>query len=218
MAVLDSCAATPSTPSPTHTQSATNLTRVQTSQVDALYVAPGASLLPYSKVLIDPVDVTFQRDWMRRHPEVDSEDAAKVRGRLSASFSDVFTHELAKTAKYTIVYQAGPDVLRVHAAILDLDVSAPSVIAPTNENRYVVSPGEMTLLLELYDSRAGALLARAVDRKKGRETGSLEIANADTNAAASRQAFTAWADTLRDALDAARETSTAKAPVNEALR
>lgn len=191
---------------------------MQNGQVDELYVAPGASLSSYNKLLIDPVDVAFERDWKQRHPEVDSEDAAKVRGRVSAGFSDVFTHELAKNGTYTVVYQPGPGVLRVHAAILNLDVAAPSVIAPTNGNSYVVSPGEMTLLLELYDSRAGALLARAIDRKRGRETGSVEIANADTNAAASRQAFTEWADTLRDALDAARETSTAKAPVNEALR
>ena len=215
MAVLDSCAATSP---PTPTQPAPNLARVRNSQVDELYVAPGASLSPYNKVLIDPVDVAFERDWKQRHPEVDSEDAAKVRGRVSAGFSDVFAHELAKNGRYTVVYQPGPGVLRIRAAILDLDVAAPSVIAPTNGNSYVLSLGQMTLLLELYDSRADALLARAIDRKRGRETGSVEIANADTNAAASRQAFTEWADTLRDALDAARETSTAKAPVSEALR
>lgn len=189
-----------------------DLVRVPSSRVDVLSIAPGASIGLYGKLLVDPVGVTYERDWNLRHPEVDTKNAAKLRGFVSASFTDVLVHELQRPSAYTIVSEPGADVLRVHAQIVDLDIAAPSLPAPVNKNRYVLSAGEMTLLLELYDSRTGALLARAVDRKRGRETGTLQIANADTNAADLRRAFAAWAAALRDGLDAARAEPATKGP------
>ncbi len=200
--------------SPATQSNGADLTRVPSSRVDALYVARGVSITPYEKLLIDPVWVTYEPKWKQRHPEVDSENARKLRGFIAASFTDVLVHELQQTGTYAIVYQPGPGVLRVRPKIVNLDIAAPDLPAPASENRYVLSPGEMTLLVELYDSRTGTLLARAVDRKAGRETGSVQIANADTNAANTRRVFTVWADALRDGLDAARApgTSEAEAP------
>ena len=42
--------------------------RRQSSRVDSLYVAPGASLARYSRVMFDNVDVGFKPDWQTRTP------------------------------------------------------------------------------------------------------------------------------------------------------
>jgi hypothetical protein len=89
---------------------------------------------------------------------------------------------------------------------VDLDIAAPDTRAPgAQPTRYVISPGEMTLLAELRDSESGALLARAADRQRGRQTGDLQVATGATNAAAAQRAFQFWAGVLRGALDAARQ-------------
>ena len=191
---------------PATEESLDNLTRVASSKVDVLYVAHGASLAKYHKVMLDPVDVAFKADWRDRHPEVTGEDVARLRGQFSASFHDSFVRELQVNGGYPIVTDPGSDVLEVRASIRNLDISAPDTRAPGRPpTRYVISPGEMTLIAELRDSESGAILARAADRKQGRQSGELEIATEATNAAAAQRAFKFWAGLLRGALDAARE-------------
>jgi hypothetical protein len=191
---------------PATEESLDNLTRVASSKVDVLYVAHGASLAKYHKVMLDPVDVAFKGDWHERHPEVTGEDVARLRGQFSASFQNSFVRELQESGGYPVVTQPGADVLEVRASIRDLDISAPGTRAPgPPPARYVISPGEMTLIAELRDSESGAILARAADRKQGRQSGEVEIATDATNAAAAQRAFKFWAGLLRGALDAARE-------------
>jgi hypothetical protein len=187
-------------------ESLDNLIRVASSKVDVLYVAHGASLAKYHKVMLDPVDVSFKADWHTSHPEVTGEDVARLRGQFSASFHDSFVRELQVNGGYPVVTQPGPDVLELRASIRNLDISAPDTRAPgPPPTKYVISPGEMTLIAELRDSESGAVLARAADRKQGRQTGQLEVATEATNAAAAQRAFQFWASVLRGALDAARE-------------
>jgi hypothetical protein len=70
--------------------------------------------------------------------------------------------------------QAGPDVLRVSATISELDLSTAPAVGGT-QRVHVVSPQDLTLLMELRDSQSGALLARAIDRDKGRAIGNLQV-------------------------------------------
>jgi hypothetical protein len=71
---------------------------------------------------------------------------------------------------------------------------------------HLVSPADMTLLMELRDSQSGALLVRAVDKEKGRTSGNLTVEDAVSNSAEARRALEMWAGLLRAALDAARGT------------
>ena len=67
--------------------------------------------------------------------------------------------------------------------------------------------GEMTLISELRDSVTGTLLARAFDRRE--DNGMMwQWTNSVTNSADARRIITSWADTLRNALDAARGKQT----------
>ena len=59
----------------------------------------------------------------------------------------------------------------------------------------------MTLVAELRDSVTGEILARAVDARSGRSSGTWTVTNRVTNTADARRAIGIWATALRQGLD-----------------
>lgn len=179
---------------------------VKSKKLDILYVRPGATLTGYTKIAIDPVEVAFDKKWEPDPRAVNDKDRERIRKDLADEFQKVFTKELQEKGGYEIVNTAGPDVLRVTAAIIDLYITAPDVSSKTagRVNSYVISAGSMTLVAELRDSESGAILARVADQKGGRETGPVQWATSTSNRAAARSVLATWARILRDALDAAK--------------
>jgi hypothetical protein len=183
------------------------LRQVKSARVDSLYVAPGLALARYGRVQVDVIDVAFKQDWQARHPQVSADDVAAIRYGAASLFRAEFTRELEKGG-YAIVESAGADVLRVTASIVDLDiVSGPS--ADPASARYLVSTADMSLVSELRDSQSGAMLARAADRKRGRNQGNLQLSGQAAQTADARAAFATWAGYLREALDDARKAEVA---------
>src|SRR4051812_42995651 len=41
------------------------LVQMKSKRFDAAYIAPGANFQPYSKVMIDPVEIAFQKNYVR---------------------------------------------------------------------------------------------------------------------------------------------------------
>jgi hypothetical protein len=181
------------------------LERVQARQVDTLYVAKGASLAHYKQVMLDSVELAFKADWQTRHPEVSASDITRIRSQGAGVFYEIFSAALTRQHGYPITMQPGPDVLRISATISELDVAATPGTAGT-QRMHVVSPSDLTLLMELRDSQSGALLVRAVDKEKGRTFGNLTVEDAVSNSAEARRALEMWAGLLRAALDDARGT------------
>ena len=179
------------------------LVRIQSKQVDTVYAVPGVTLARYKRVMLDSVDLAFKLDWQKRHPEVSESDVARIRSQGSAVFYEIFSSALTLNNGFPITTQPGPDVLRVTASITELDVAASPGTAGT-QRMYVVSPSDLTLLMELRDSTTGALLVRAIDREKGRAVGNLQVEGAVSNSAEARRALEMWAGLLRGALDSAR--------------
>jgi hypothetical protein len=179
------------------------LVRVQSKQIDTVYTRPGASLARYQRVMLDSVELGFKLDWEKRHPEVSESDIARIRSQGAAVFNEIFRSALSLNHGYGIATQPGADVLRVTASITELDMAATPATGG-RQQMYVVSPSDLTLLLELRDSQSGALLARAIDREKGRTFGNLQVEGAVENSAEARRALEMWAGLLRNALDAAR--------------
>jgi len=184
------------------------LVRVQSKQVDTVYAAPGVTLARYKRVMLDSVDLAFKLDWQQRHPEVSESDVTRIRSQGSAVFYEIFSSALTLNNGYPITTQPGPDVLRVTASITELDVAATPGTTGT-QRMYVVSPSDLTLLMELRDSTTGALLVRAIDREKGRAVGNLQVEGAVSNSAEARKALEMWAGLLRGALDGARNAAPA---------
>jgi hypothetical protein len=126
-----------------------------------------------------------------------------IRSGVAKIVREEFVKVLQAKSNYKVVNEAGPDVLRVKPKILNLFVNAPDAGSVGRSVTYNVSAGEMTLFMELYDSETGAVLARVVDRRAARNTGSITLSSSVVNAAEAQAIASTWARILRDALDRA---------------
>ncbi|HVY82383.1 MAG TPA: DUF3313 family protein [Steroidobacteraceae bacterium] len=179
--------------------------------LDTVYLREGVSFAKYKRVMLDPVEVSFDKNWDPRRgsaASLESVDPAAIQRDLAKLARDVFRRELEKKGGYPLVDTPADDVLRVRARIVDLYINAPDTRTASPTRVYVINAGEMTLMAELYDSVTNTLLARVSDRQRGLERGlnELQIANRVTNTAEADRILTGWARRLRDALDKARAT------------
>jgi hypothetical protein len=176
------------------------------SRLNSVWVKPDAEIPAYRSVMLDPVEVRFARNWdpssggRSQLSRLNADDVAAIQANLAEIFREVFREELARGG-YELVDQPGPDTLRVSAAIVDLYVTAPDTMAAGRSRTYIANAGRMTLVAELRDSMTGEVLARAVDARSGRNTGTFEIANRVTNTAEARRVIRIWASALRQGLD-----------------
>ncbi|MBV6418662.1 MAG: hypothetical protein CMLOHMNK_03591 [Steroidobacteraceae bacterium] len=175
---------------------------------DAVYLRPHANLARYSEIMLDPLEVSFDRNWNPNPTSAGLQrvDTARIKRALADEFRKVFTEVLSADGKYRIVGESGPATLHITPEIIDLYINAPDVSLSTagSVRMYTVEPGRMTLAAEFRDGASGTLLARVVDRKEGVDRGYLQITNAVTNLADARQVMARWARTIREGLDTAR--------------
>ena len=142
---------------------------VKDSKLATVYADPGADLSIYSKVWLKDATVAFRKNWQRDQNRgvsslrVKTSDMERIQESVATTFREVFTQELIDGG-YELAEEAGPDVLMVSPAIIDLDVHAPDVRGASRVYSYSESAGEMTLKLELFDSITNDKVARAADR------------------------------------------------------
>jgi hypothetical protein len=181
------------------------------TKVAVAYAKPGASLEPYTKVELMDCFVQFKQNWQHNYNmkqiglngTVTDKDAEAIKKNLAEEFRKVFTDVLTSEG-YEIVDEAGPDVLLVRPALLNVAVTAPD-IRPTGRSRtYISSAGEMTLYMELYDSATDTLLARVADPQADSERMS-KLANRATNQKAADRILRSWAELLAKALGEVKE-------------
>lgn len=192
----------------TPTETPDGLKLVKRPGLDTVYVREDVSLAKYRKVMLDPVEVSFDKNWDPRRgtaSRLEAADPVAIQKGLAELAREVFRRELEKKGGYPLVAEPGDDVLRVRARIVDLYINAPEAQSAASTRVYVVNAGEMTLMAELYDSVTNTLLARVIDRQRGLERGlnELQIANRVTNTAEADRILTFWASRLRNALDKA---------------
>ena len=95
------------------------LIEIKPKRLDAAYLLPGADFRKYTKVMMDPVEVAFKKDWAENY----NREAATLSQRLTPErvediakaardgFTEVFT-EAYKKAGLELVTAPGADVLR----------------------------------------------------------------------------------------------------------
>jgi hypothetical protein len=175
--------------------------------IDLAYARPGASLVGYDKVIIEPVEVAFRKDWNPKKTgselRLGATERENIRTGVAKIVHDEFVKALEAGSGYKVVAEPGPDVLRVKAAILNLYVNAPDSRTASRTRTYTLSAGEMTLVAELRDSESGELLARVVDRQEARRSNHLTLTDSAVNADEAREIASAWARVLRNGLDKA---------------
>jgi len=197
------------------------LVEVKPKRMDAAYLLPGADFRPYTKVIVDPTQAAFNKDWMKRindskrslSNKVSQEDADKIIAAAQSNFDDVF-QEAFKKAGYEIVTAPGPDVLRLSTAVINLYVNAPDTMSAGRSRTYTTDAGEATLVLEARDSMSRALLGRVLDRRETRSTGMAQMSTSVTNVSDFRSLFKSWASIAIKGLEELK----AHSPVPEDLK
>ncbi len=183
------------------------LASIEVKGLDRVYARPGANLSQYDKVMLDPVEVSFSKNWKpdRAGGPITAAEKQAIRDRLAQIFREELKKELQRPPGYGVVLAAADDVLRVRAEIRDLYINAPDLPRSGPTRIYALSVGEMRLVAELRDGPTGALIARVVDLKKDPDAPWLHLTTRVDNEAAARRAIADWARVLRRELDAAHD-------------
>lgn len=148
------------------------LVQVPSKRLDLVYLQPGADFRPYSKVMLEPTEVAFRKNWQRDY----NRETRSVSGRISerqmedaitggvAAASDIFAKAFTNGG-YTVVTTPGPDVLKVRTGVVNITLNAPDVQTAGRSYSFANEAGSATLFVEARDSETGAILGRAVDQR-----------------------------------------------------
>lgn len=189
------------------------LALVKKTSADLVYRRPGATFGDYKKILLVEPTIAFRKHWKTdsnfttpSRPVTDA-DMQKIIVKGKELLLEALATQLTK-AGYPLAAGVGPDVLAVKPQILDLDVFAPEPdnLPGTMAAIYTKGVGEGTLVIELFDSVSGQLLARAFDKKSSEENRSTWTVprNQASNTADARRAFADWSAMLAQGLERAK--------------
>jgi hypothetical protein len=175
------------------------LVKVKAKKFQAVYLLPGADFKPYTKIMMDPTEVDFQKNWLRDYnrsttmlsAKISDADAAKGLQKVRTGFEKIFVKAYAD-AGYQVVTTPGPDVLRLRTGVVNLRVNAPDRMTAGRTRSYAPEAGQATLVLEARDSTSGALLGRALDNQLAGDMGPY-VRNSVTNQADFERLFQTWA-------------------------
>lgn len=188
------------------------LLRIPSKKVDAVYILPNADFRGYSKVLLDPTEIAFRKNWQRDQntqmnlsAHISNSEAKSILDRAKAGFEKLFSEAYQK-AGYTVVTEAGPDVLRVSTAVINLDVVAPDTMSAGRSWTFSREAGGATLVVEARDSVTGAVLGRAVDARSTGDMGPY-LRNSVSNGAEFEDLFKRWARVSADGLAELKQLS-----------
>jgi hypothetical protein len=189
------------------------LARVDNTIMDAVWVRPDIDLRGFRKVLFVPVGVSYRdvepsdpttalrrstrsRTTELREFRLDEETKALFEAEIGAAFSE----EVAASEVYEVVDEAGPDVLQIGVALLDV-VSRVPPQAATQPRVYIESVGEASLVLEIRGSMSNSVYLRAVDRRAAARQSEMIESNRVTNASEIRRLGRRWGEIVRKGLE-----------------
>ena len=181
------------------------LHKVDNSRMGTAWVRPDADLSGYTKLLLTGAAIEYRsvksvggstRANSNRSEFPMSEGA---RDRFEALASEVFRDEIAKSEHYTIVDKAGPDVLEIRGALIDVVSNVPPDMMGRGDY-YLSKIGEATLILEIRDSQTHEIIARAADRRAVQPVVAVR-SNPVTNTSEVQREIRRWASLLRDSID-----------------
>jgi hypothetical protein len=140
------------------------LVDVRVQSLDYAQVRPDVVFSVYTGVMLGNIELAF------RTPDR-SEGEFPISDEQKARFHDVlmsaFLSEFVALRNIEFVSSPGRDILRLSVRVQDI-TTAVSPKSVTNVGRGAMAlqaVGEVTLVLELFDSRSGEILARAVDTR-----------------------------------------------------
>jgi hypothetical protein len=178
-----------------------NLVKIDSKRFAGVYVLPGADFRGYTKVMLDPTEIAFKKNWQRDYNNtsmsmsmrITDSDIRKAADRAATGFGEVLAKAYSD-AGYQVVTAPGADVLRVSTAVINLSVAAPDIMSANRTRSYAQYAGSATVVFEARDSMTGAILGRAVDSQAAGDTSPMMIRNRATNARDFKRLFQNWAE------------------------
>jgi len=205
------------------------LVKVRSSLFDQVSVRPDVDFRRYTRIMIDPTQVTLAVNWlhnlntpplaiMRR---TTSQDADQIVDQARNGFASTIAETITR-AGYEIVSTPGPDVLRLSPSIANLSVNAPATLTNAPLTRvYTVSAGDASLGLDVRDSMSGELLGRVVDHRiagqRGATRSSVQYTSTTTNRFNFGNMFDAWSTAWVQTFDELKQQSPGKSAASAPL-
>jgi len=176
------------------------LREVSSARVGAAWIRPDLDLSGYKRILPVNAGIEYRPAKSQGSSSSGFPVPAANRAKFEALVSGIFREELAKSQRFTIATEPGPDVLVVAGALIDVVSYVPPEPGGRSEV-YLSQVGQATLVLELRDSESNAVLARIADRRAAEKISGMTPSNPVTNAAEVRRVIRGWASLLRQRLD-----------------
>ena len=199
------CTTTPTAPVLSAEESFDGLRKIENARAGAAWARPDFDISSYDKVRLEGAGIEFRpvrgggsrrgSSGRREFPVSEAQEA-----RLLDIVATAFREELARSERFELVDEDGPDVLTLWGGLLDVA----SFVPPNRAGRgdiFLSTVGEATLVIELRDSLSHATLARILDRRAAGRTGSVAHSSSVSNWAEVRRVARRWATLLRTRLD-----------------
>ena len=176
-----------------------NLIKVKSKNFEAVYLLPNADFRAYTKVMLDPTEVAFQKNWQSNinseaiglSGRISNADASAIAAKARTGFDSILAKAYAD-AGYQVVTVAGSDVLRLSTAVLNLYIAAPDP-NDTMGRSFTAEAGHAAIVIEARDSLTGAVLGRAIDERAAGDFPGVRTSL--TNKDDFRDLFKTWAET-----------------------
>lgn len=189
------------------------LVKVDAKRADVLYLKPGADFRGYSKVMLDPTEVAFHKNWQRSQNRSDRGLSGTISDRQVqeaiakgiAASHEIFAAAWAKGG-YAVVAEPGPDVMRIRTGVVNIWVSAPDMPTAGRSHTFAPEAGEATYFVEARDSMTNAILGRAIDQRFAGETAH-NWRTSVSNRADFRELVEAWAKASVRGIDGLKSVS-----------
>jgi hypothetical protein len=151
----------------------TGFTQGRKGGVELVYEKEGADISKYNKLMVDEVVFYFKED--AEYKGIHADEMKKLSDALHTAIAD------ALSRAYQLVYEPGPDVLRLRIALTDI---VPSNIGKYNRSKFIPGGlayselkkkttgsyafvGRASMEAELLDSMTNERIAAAIDRWSG---------------------------------------------------
>lgn len=143
---------------------------LEDSGFDRAWARPGASFAGYHGAWFRfPAEIAYQNPPKINQPDLGGHNYPLSDGLATgwmASLRVTFDAEFSRAGRLSPVGSAGSDVLEIRVFLIDLTMHAPLFSLGGDDHQWIDTVGNVTVVIELIDSRSGALLARLAERQR----------------------------------------------------
>lgn len=182
------------------------LVRVPSRRSGGVFREPGWPFTQYQRLIVEPVVISFIKDWEKNHEkEISEKEIRRIRDETSKAFREEFERELITRGKYRFANEAAADVLIVVPTITELDIPAPDSDMLDRDSYAPRSVG-LRITGELRDATTSRLVGRVDTFAGGDRYGMNELrpVNRGTNSHEIGNGIRQWTRLLREALNVAK--------------